>query len=478
MCTAAVLQYPAAMSAYRESRRTLLKSGAAAAVAGGAALLGASSAPAQTISAADRGPDVNGRRFKALVSVGFGPNTTRLTDLTLLPISGRQVVVQTEASQCCYTMCARVMGTQDPPDPLGPQAPVIVNDPNEPQIQGHGGVGRVVAIGPDVKRVRVGDRVIVPVTAQCGTCYQCLRGRADRCQFGLGAKTQPIAMMANGSRVVQAGNIGGMAEYMVPFEEAVVPVFSNAPSDEIAMLHCVSGCGLGMTMTLSPVEPGSIVAVYGLGPVGLSAVQGARIAGAAQVIGVDPVRVRRELAMKVGATAVLDPNVETGWNLVSKIKDMCKVTDNIYAGGSYAAANRAGVAANIGPDLVIEAVGYDRYKPKVEAGPDPTGIQVLEQVWQTVPTGGHLCTCGVGHPTQAKVSFPIGQWTNGSKTHHSSQYGGTNSMRDLPRQVRLIERGLFDAKSLITDRYDLNRVMDAYDAVAYRTTVTAMIVMA
>ena len=157
---------------------------------------------------------------------------------------------------------------------------------------------------------------------------------------------------------------------------------------------------------------------------------------------------------------------------------MCKGTDRIYSGGSYQAANRAGIAANIGPDYVIEAVGYDRFKPKVEAGPDPTGMEPLAQVWQTTPTGGHLCTCGVGHPTQAKVSFPVGQWTNGSKTHHSSQYGGTNSMREMPRYVRLIERGLFDAKSMITNRYSLDKIMDAYEAVAYRTTVTAMIVMA
>jgi S-(hydroxymethyl)glutathione dehydrogenase/alcohol dehydrogenase len=463
------------------SRRSLLKKGAAAAVAGGAALVGgAPSLAAQSASGASNlGPNVAGRKLKALVSTGFGPNTTKLMELTLLPISGRQVVIETEVSQCCYTMCARVMGTQDPPDPLGPQAPVIVNDPNEPTIQGHGGVGRVIAIGPEVRRVAVGDRVIVPVTAQCGTCYQCLRGRGDRCQFGVGQKTVPIATMANGTKVVQAGNIGGLANYMVTAEEAVIPVFTNAPSIELAMLHCVSGCGLGMTMTLSPIEPGSNVAVYGLGPVGLSAVQGARIMGAAQIIGVDPVKARRDLAMKVGATAVLDPNVDKDWALVTKIRNMCAVpTSNIYAGGSFHGANRAGIAGNIGPDYVIEAVGFDRFKPKVEAGPDPTGVQVLEQVWQTVPTGGHVCTCGVGHPTQAKVSFPIAQWTNGSKTHHSSQYGGTNSMREMPRYVRLVERGLFDAKSLITSKHSLEQVMDAYQAVADRTTVTAMIVLA
>lgn len=459
------------------SRRALLKE---AVVAGSAALVGSSPLGAQTNATASRdlGPDIAGRKFKAVVSTGFGANTTKVMELTLLPISARHVVVRTEASQCCYTMCARVLGTQDPPDPLGPQAPVIVNDPNEPTIQGHGGVGTVIAVGASVKRVQVGDRVIVPVTAQCGQCYQCLHGRADRCQFGAGAKTIAIATMANGTKVVQQGNIGGLAEYMVPFEEAVVPVFTTVSSNELAMLHCVGGCGLGMTMTLAPIEPGSNVAVYGLGPVGLSAIQGARIMGADRIIGVDPVEVRRDLALKLGATAVLDPNVDKSWELVAKIKAMCKGTDRIFAGGSFQRPNRAGIAANIGPDYVIEAVGFDRFVPKVEAGPDPTGMEVLGQVWQTVPTGGHVCTCGVGHPPQAKISFPVAQWANGSKTHHSSQYGGTNSMREIPRYVRLIERGQFDAKAMITATYKLDQIMDAYQAVAYRTTVTAMITTA
>ena len=104
----------------RMSRRSVLKQGASA-VAGGAALVGGArvAAAQATTQAGDRGPNVAGRRFRAVVSTGFGPNTTKLVDnLTLLPISGRQVVVRTEVTQCCYTMCARVLGTQDPPDPL------------------------------------------------------------------------------------------------------------------------------------------------------------------------------------------------------------------------------------------------------------------------------------------------------------------------------------------------------------------------
>ena len=453
------------------SRRSLLKQGA---TAGGIAFAGqAVRAPAQISNT------VAGRKFRAWVSTGFGPSTTRFEELTLLPISGRQVLVRTEVSQCCYTMTVRMFGTQDGgrPDPLGPQAPVIVNDPNQPTIQGHGGVGIVEAVGPDVHRVQVGDRVIVPVTPHCGVCYQCLRGRADRCQSGANRVTFPLATRSNGDQVFAAGNIGGLADLMVVYEESAVPVFTHVPSEELATLHCVSGTGLGATMTLAPVEAGSNVAIWGGGPVGLSAVQGARIMGAAQVILVEPIRTRREMAMRIGATAALDPNAE-GDNLVPKIKNMCAGTDRFFAGGGSHLANRAGIAANIGPDYIIEAVGYDRAKPKVEAGPDPSGILPLQQVWQCCPGGGHICTTGVGFPTQATIAFPVNQWTNASKTHHSSQYGGTNSMRDIPRYVRLIESGKFDAKNMITARYPLEKTIDAFREVIDRTTIMAMIMVA
>jgi len=450
------------------SRRNILKT-----AVGGAAFAGqAGLAPAQKTGT------VAGRKFKAWVSTGYGPDTTHLEELTLLPISGRQVLVRTEVSQCCYTMTVRIFGTQDGgrPDPLGPQAPVIVNDPDEPTIQGHGGVGIVEAIGPEVHRVQVGDRVIVPVTPQCGVCYDCLRGRADRCQSGANVKTFPLATRANGDKVFAAANIGGLAELMVLYEEGVVPVFTDVSSVELATLHCVSGCGLGTTMTLAPVEPGSNVAVWGGGPVGLSAVQGARIMGAAKIVLVEPIRARREMGLKVGATHAFDPNAE-GDNLVPKIKDLCAGTDRFFAGGQNHLANRGGIAANIGPDFIIEAVGYDRAKPKVEAGPDPTGILQLQQLWQCCPGGGHICTTGVGYPTQATVAFPVNQWTNASKTHHSSQFGGTNSMRDMPRYVRLIESGRFDAKSMITGKYPLEKTMEAYREVIDRTTFMAMIMV-
>ena len=200
------------------SRRRLLKTGAAAA-AGGAALV------TQGGSLFGQSPAVvTGRRFRGWVTRGGGTNRTTLQELTLRPVTGRQLVVRTEATNLCYSNVGAVLGLQPAiapapvTPPAGGQAPGAATPPapggrgGTPQagqpaapgsraggppaggrgggpgggralIQGHGGVGVVEAVGPEVRRVQVGDRVCVSGTPQCGACYQCLRGRADMCQF-------------------------------------------------------------------------------------------------------------------------------------------------------------------------------------------------------------------------------------------------------------------------------------------------------
>ena len=186
------------------------------------------------------------------------------------------------------------------------------------------------------------------------------------------------------------GNLGAFAELMVAWEEQTVPIFSNHDAAELSLLSCVATTGLGMAMMRVPIEAGSNVVVFGAGPVGLSAIQGARIMAASKIVAVEPIRYRRDLALKLGATAVVDPNVDNA-NLVQKLREMTMgETDRAFAGGRGAAAD--------GPDYVLEAVGGDRFKPKTEVGPDPTGTQVLVQAWQLVPPGGWLRTSGVGHP--------------------------------------------------------------------------------
>ena len=464
------------------SRRDLLKAGIAA--ASGIAVAPQDALKAQTGSAAV----VTRQRFRGWVSRGTGTNRTTLQELTLRPVTGRQVVVRTEATNLCYSNVGAVLGIQPaiaPPPPPAPAPPANTPRPAAAAptgfarlnqmalIQGHGGVGIVEAVGPDVRRVHVGDRVCVSGTPQCGSCYQCLRGRADMCQF-LGRQGPddlvPIADMSDGTPVYANSHIGGLAEKMVTFEEWVVPIFTKASAADLGMVcSCVSVAGLGATTSqnVALVEPGSIVAVVGCGPLGLSAVQGARISGASTIIAIDPIRARREVAMKIGATHVLDPNVE-GTRLVDKVRELSSGPNNrLWAGGRDA----GGLLGGAGADFVIEAVGADAVAPKLEAGPDPTGILPLRQAYEMTAPGGHIVTTSLPRGT---LSLPAVLFTIGGRTHHAGQAGGCNPMRDIPRFVELLDKGQFNARALATSVVPIEKMLDAYQEVAYRTTVTAI----
>ncbi len=460
------------------SRRGLLKKGAAAAAA---ATLGAATSPALAQASPPQGPAVvTARTFRAWISRGTGPGRTTLQEVRLRPITGRQVVVRTEATNLCYSNVGAVLGIQ-PPGP-GPgaaaaatQGATQANTSDMALIQGHGGVGVVEAVGPEVRRVQVGDRVCVSGTPQCGSCYHCLRGRADICQLlgrNLAPDLVPVADQRDGTPVFANSHIGGLADLMVTFEEWVVPVVSRASAADLGMVcSCVSVAGLGATTsgTLATIEPGSTVAVVGCGPLGLSAVQGARIAGATTIIAIDPIRVRRELARALGATHVLDPNVE-GSMLIERVRALSAgPTTRAWSGGRDSGGRRSGAGA----DLVVEAAGAEFVRPKLEAGPDPTGILPMQQAYQMCSAGGHVITTSLVRGT---IALPANLFAIGGITHSGGQAGGANPMRDIPRFVELLHSGRFDAKALTTRVVGLTDVLGAYEEVAYRTTVTALMV--
>ena len=460
------------------SRRKLLKQGL---VAGGAAI--AATQAGEVSQAAQGAPTViTQRRFRAWISRGDGPKRTTLQEVTLKPIGGRQVVVRTEASNLCYSNVPPVLGIQPPAAATAAPASALAAPSGRRRMndmavmQGHGGIGIVEAVGPEVRRVQVGDRVCVSGTPQCGNCYRCLRGRSDMCQFlsAIGADDLvAVAEMRDGTPVYANSHIGGLAELMVTYEEWVVPIFTKASNADVGMAcSCVAVAGLGATVSpgLAMVEPASIVAVLGCGPLGLSAVQGARIAGATRIIAIDPIRARRELALKVGATDVLDPNVERE-KLVERVRAMATwPTDRLWSGGRNPGGRRPGAGA----DFVIEAVGLDHVPPKLEAGPDPTGILPMQQGYQMCALGGHYITTGL---PRGNITLPGSLFAIGGVTHHGGQAGGCSPMRDIPRFVELMEKDLFQAKPLATTIVPLDGVLDAYEQVAYRTTVTALLVI-
>lgn len=454
------------------SRRRLLKQGALAASAGAALLTGA----AESAPSAQAAAVVTTRRFKGWVSRGDGPGRTTLQELTLRPISGRQVLVRTEATNLCYSNVGVVLGIQPPVSapPSALAAPAGARRMNDlAVIQGHGGIGIVEAVGPEVRRVQVGDRVCVSGTPQCGSCYQCLRGRSDMCQFlsAIGADDLvPIAEMRDGTPVYENSHIGGLAELMVTFEEWVVPIFTKADAVPLDMVcSCVAVAGLGATTSqvLTIVAPGSTVAVVGCGPLGLSAVQGARISGASTIIAIDPIRARREVALKVGATHVLDPNAE-GDNLVARVHALSTwPTDRLWSGGRNAAGRRPGA----GPDVVVEAAGADWVISKTEPSPDPSGVKGVEDAYRMCALGGHVITTSL---VRGNITIPGTLFTIGGVTHHAGQAGGMSPMRDIPRFTEMLDKRQYDATPLATTVVPLERMLEGYEQVANRATVTAI----
>ena len=426
------------------SRRNILKKGAAVAASGAAF--------AQAQQPGPRATNIAGRKFRAMVRYHNGVS---IEELKLLPIQPRDVLIRTQASIACYSLTPFALNTNNYPQP------VILN---------HSGMGVVEEVGAQVKRVQPGDRVIVAGTPECGQCYQCLQGRPDWCAFLAEVDLHPIAEMADGTKVQPMSGLGGVSEQMVVAEEYCCPVFTDLPAHELALLADAGGTGLAAVHNLVAVEPGWDVVVMGAGPVGLSAIQGARIKGAAQIIAVEPIKARREVALQVGATMALDPNAE-GANLVAKIRELCKPrTLRKFAGG-------ATVRGGIGPDFVIEAVGGDQFKPKVEAGAGPDGYSSDSPVLGDGADGrAHRHARASGR--RARWRFPAAFFCISGKTFHAGQQGGLHMMRDLPRYVKLIEKGSFNAKAIASNTYTLDQAKQAFQDVADRTIIGAAIVFA
>jgi len=306
-----------------------------------------------------------------------------------------------------------------------------------PVVLGHEGAGVVAQIGESVTSVAVGDHVIVVWVPPCRTCVPCVRGdeylcanrRSSASQRAGEPDTRPQRLWSAGKPVFQGMNTATFAERTVVPSNAVVRVDDDVPFHIAALLGCAVPTGAGAALKSANVQPGDNVAVIGCGAVGLSAIMGAMVAGAAELVAIDPMQARRDLALTLGATRAVAPD-----ELATAVRDF---------------------------DVVIDAVGAP---PTVEAA------------WKAARRGGTVTVVGAGRPDQ-QVAISAYEVFHDDKKLTGSFHGGISMHRDLPLLVRLWRTGRLPIDRLISgtaDLADINEVVRAQQSGESLRTVLTM----
>jgi S-(hydroxymethyl)glutathione dehydrogenase/alcohol dehydrogenase len=360
--------------------------------------------------------------MRAALLTGF-KQPFEVEEIDYLDPGPNQVWLHTGASPFCSTDVVNWRGD------LGKQPPTIL---------GHASVGTVVEVGAGVDHVKVGQRAIVPGTSECGVCFYCSVGEPWQCSetFDKGGIWPHVANRSNGEPVSAAGNVGGYAELMHVIASQVFPVETDLPDEWIGLLGCGITTGLGSVFNVAKVQPGTSVAVVGLGHLGQWMVQAAKVANARTIIALDFVEWRREIAGKLGATHLVDPGAEDPVAAVQKL-----------TGGR-------------GADYVLEAA---------------TVASGQEQALLLSRRGGTVVLTSI-EQQNATVTFPQVPLAVHSRRVISAQNGNCRMRYDLPRFIRMMEDGWVTAEPIITHRYTLDEINDALEASAEKRDLSGVIV--
>jgi S-(hydroxymethyl)glutathione dehydrogenase/alcohol dehydrogenase len=333
----------------------------------------------------------------------------------------RDVVVRVMASGVCHSDLSVVDGTI----PL-----------RKPAILGHEGAGLVESVGTQVTRVAPGDRVIASFIPACGACRACLAGRSNLCDATRAISRQRRGARADGSALQPMSGLGTFAEAMVCDEMSIVKVETDLPDEQLALIGCGVTTGVGAVLNTAQVEPGSSVAVVGCGGVGQSVVQGAGIAGAGRIIAIDPVAMKRETALALGATDAIDPADGS-------------VVEQVHA-----------LTDGVGVDYAFEAIG------------NPA---MIREAFELTRPGGACVVVGVPR-ADADLSFPAMGLIFGERRVLGSLYGSAQVRRDFPRLVRLAESGELQLDAMVSRRIHLHEVNDAFAALRAGEVIRSVIV--
>lgn len=330
-----------------------------------------------------------------------------VTDITLPAPGPGRVKVKVVATGVCHSDLSLSNGTLRQPIPA---------------VLGHEGAGIVLEVGDGVTSVAPGDHVLLNWAPPCRECWFCAEGEPWLCERAADAAEIPHAELADGTALYPGLGCGAFAEETIVPARGAVKIPDDIPLEQAAVLGCAVLTGAGAVFNTAAVRPGQSVVVVGVGGVGLSVLQAARIAGAGPIIAVDTSDAKRDLALAQGATDFLVSDDTTA-------RAVRKLTEGR------------------GADIAFECVGH------------PAAIRTA---WSSSRRGGHLVIVGVGS-AKAKVEFSALELYYFGRKVSGCVFGSIDPDVDVPRLLDLVRSGQLDVSSLVTATTDLDGIEGAFE---------------
>jgi S-(hydroxymethyl)glutathione dehydrogenase/alcohol dehydrogenase len=300
----------------------------------------------------------------------------------------------------------------------------------KPIVAGHEGAGIIESVGPAVTRVKPGDHVVCSFMPSCGACRYCATGRSSLCDWGAHSVdgTFPDGRFRfhgqDGRDYGSIALLGTFSQRATVSERSVVKIDDWLPLESAVLVGCGVPTGWGTATSAGGVRVGDTAVVYGIGGIGINAVQGAAYAGAKYVVVVDPVEFKRETALKFGAT-------------------------HAFASPAEAAEKVHELTWGQGADQALVTVGVVKEK-------------VVQDAFDIVGKGGVVVVTGLGNPEELTVHVSGAVLTKWEKTIKGSMFGTLNPQYDIVKLLRLYHAGKLKLDELATRRYRLDEINQGY----------------